>query len=577
MKDKAKASAQSVRKNVRLKRQRDGSFRDHWYGQYQMDGKHREVNLNVKWRGVPPESGSLRQPGGARFEASRKEAEKALAQHVEEARHKGRAEHLTERLIESKTGRAVEYTGIQDLAERWRTVGRETSPSERYLSSCDAHFKRFAAFMRKEHPEAVHLYEVTPQDAAGFVALCRKALAPATAKYAVRMLNKAFSCFLPVGAANPFAAFVGRRTNGESGIIHRKPFTPEELRALLDAARDDDFMYPLIVTAACSGMRRGDVCGLPWTAVDLAGGMLAVKTTKTGAEVEVPIFKPLRIVLEARKGNGSPYVFPEAELLLNGRKNPKFNEADYKNKPVAERRQAEYLILPNPNGLTWRFKKVVVRAFAGDEPAAPPEPVPAAEIETEGAEAIRAHVPEGDRRERMLDTLRRYAAGASVRQIEKATGVSRATVSTDLHAVETWTGKPFMRGGGDRQDVKEAMARLSRIEREQGQRAASVWDWHALRATWVTLALAAGVPVELVRRVTGHATVETVLKHYFRPDREQFRAALSSAMPGVLTGVTGKRLKMKPADELAALSTRLAAGTATEGDKTRLRKLAAKV
>ena len=35
---------------------------------------------------------------------------------------------------------------------------------------------------------------------------------------------------------------------------------------------------------------------------------------------------------------------------------------------------------------------------------------------------------------------------------------------------------------------------------------------NALRATWVTLALAAGVPVELVRRVTGHASVEIVLK-----------------------------------------------------------------
>ena len=60
-----------------------------------------------------------------------------------------------------------------------------------------------------------------------------------------------------------------------------------------------------------------------------------------------------------------------------------------------------------------------------------------------------------------------------------------------------------------------------------GQRTASVRDWHALRSTFVTLALSAGVPVELVLRVTGHATVEVVLKHYFRPDREQFKAALN--------------------------------------------------
>jgi len=87
--------------------------------------------------------------------------------------------------------------------------------------------------------------------------------------------------------------------------------------------------------------------------------------------------------------------------------------------------------------------------------------------------------------------------------------------------------------------------------------------------------LAAGVPVELVRRVTGHATVETVLKHYFRPDREQFKQALASAMPGILTGSKIKRLK--PADELSALAGKVAAGSATDEDKARLRKLAAAV
>lgn len=533
--------------SVKLMRQRDGSLRAHWYGVYEDGTARKVVNLSVMWKGTPPASGSLRDPGDKDFEQSREKAEESLARHVEELRHKGRAEHLTERLIESKTGRPIEYASVQDLAERWRTVGRETRPSERYLSACDAHFKRFVAFMREKHSEAVCLYEVTPKDAAAFVALCRKTLAPATGQYAVRLLNKALSRFLPVGAANPFAAFVGRRTNGESGIVHRKPFTPEELRALLGAARNDDFMYPLIVTAACSGMRRGDVCRLPWAAVDLNGGMLAVKTSKTGAEVEVPVFKPLRAVLEERKGNRSPFVFPEAARML-----------------------AE-----NPNGLTWRFKKIVAHAFEGEAPLALQESGSAADIETEGAAAIREHLPEGVRRERTLDTLRRYAAGASVRQIEKAIGTSRATISTDLHAVETWTGKSFMRGGGKRRDVKEAIARTSRIERAQGQRAASVRDWHALRATWVTLALAAGVPVELVRRVTGHATVEIVLKHYFRPDREQFRAALTAAMPGILTGGPTKRLK--PANELAELANKIACGTATDGDKQRLRILAAKV
>ncbi len=202
------------------------------------------------------------------------------------------------------------------------------------------------------------------------------------------------------------------------------------------------------------------------------------------------------------------------------------------------------------------------------------------------------------KRERMLEVLRLYCAGKSVRHIETNVGCARATVSADLHAVEAWLGKPFMRGGTDRTDVKSAMARVSRIERDKGQRAASVRDWHALRATWVTLALSAGVPVELVRRVTGHATVEVVLKHYSRPDREQFRAALT-ALPEVLTGKAetlkvgvGKTLGQGEGEtgdggkrqegsgkggDLVALCGKVAAGVATKAETTRFKKLAAGV
>jgi hypothetical protein len=73
---------------------------------------------------------------------------------------------------------------------------------------------------------------------------------------------------------------------------------------------------------------------------------------------------------------------------------------------------------------------------------------------------------------------------------------------------------------------------------------ASVKDFHSLRTTWITMALSAGVPMELVRRVTGHSTVEVVLKHYFRPGREAFRTALETAMPHMLTGGTEERLDL---------------------------------
>jgi integrase len=84
--------------------------------------------------------------------------------------------------------------------------------------------------------------------------------------------------------------------------------------------------------------------------------------------------------------------------------------------------------------------------------------------------------------------------------------------------------------------LKDAEIEGTLIERDDAMQKASVKDFHSLRTTWITMALTAGVPMELVRRVTGHSTVDVVLKHYFRPGRDAFKTALETAMPKMLTG-----------------------------------------
>lgn len=122
--------------------------------------------------------------------------------------------------------------------------------------------------------------------------------------------------------------------------------------------------------------------------------MLTVKTSKTGAQVEIPIFNPLRAVLTVRQGNKSAYVFPEAAKML-----------------------AE-----NPDGLTYRFKKIVAKAMEGPTPHTLPPSTPPADVEAVGIATISKAISEGARRNRVLDTFKRYCAGAGVRRIERATG-----------------------------------------------------------------------------------------------------------------------------------------------------------
>lgn len=71
-------------------------------------------------------------------------------------------------------------------------------------------------------------------------------------------------------------------------------------------------------------------------------------------------------------------------------------------------------------------------------------------------------------------------------------------------------------------------------KREHGLRRASLRDFHSFRVTWVTVALTAGVPLEIVQKVTGHRTTAIVLKHYFQPGREEFRRTLAGRLPALL-------------------------------------------
>ena len=74
----------------------------------------------------------------------------------------------------------------------------------------------------------------------------------------------------------------------------RKPFSIEELHAIFEEVKADEFLRPLIVTTVCTAMPRGDRFLLKWADVDMEGGFITVKTSKTGETVLIPIFRQLR-------------------------------------------------------------------------------------------------------------------------------------------------------------------------------------------------------------------------------------------------------------------------------------------
>jgi len=315
--------------------------------------------------------------------------------------------------------------------------------SERYVTQAESRVKRFLTFVCKGNSVLKEMAQIQCSHARAYMRMIEeRGVSAKTYNNIVIFLRSVFHTLRKEAglAENPFDGIPTR--DGEA--IFRTPYKVEELDVILKHAKEDTFIYPLIVTGMCTAMRRGDCCTLLRESVDLEAGFITVKTSKTGETVQIPIFPLLRKVLEdalAKPSLRAPhYVFPHLE--------------------------AHYVV--NPDHLTDRVKRVLrASGFINEQPE---------------------------------------------------------------------SGQPLESRG------------VLQKQRKEGIRKASVRDFHSFRVTWVTLALTAGVPLEVVQRVTGHRTASIVMKHYFQPGREEFRRTLAGKMPALLVGGEAKPPSAKPED-----------------------------
>jgi integrase len=536
---------------VELRTQRDGTLRDCWYGRYEVNGKRHYVNLGVKVSGTPPASLKLRDEGDTAFERSRAAAIAKLESLVEESRTTRNSERLVEKLYEIKTGETIKSVKLEKLADEWVKIPRKRKPDDRYASQCKSTLARFAAFVRLENSKADEIAHVTRTVARSFMeAEAKRGVAAKTWNDVLKLLRATFKYLLPAGAINPFSETPTRETE----TVFRIPFSPEELKAIMDAAKDDAFIRPILVTGICTAMRRGDCCLLAWPDVDLERRFITVKTSKTGQTVSIPIFPmlcdELKVVAPLREGSGRKregYVFPEQAKMY----------------------------LENPDGITWRVKKILAAALGEtteDEEGKKALPELSGDTVRKRGEEYIGKLEEGEKKARMAVVFDLYTKGKKVCEVATEAKVSKGSVSGYLNEIERAIGCRVVRGHGEGRSMRQRLKAdtgLLWVKRKGGQRRASVRDFHSLRVTWVTLALTAGVPLELVQKVTGHKTTDIVLKHYFQPGREAFRKALHAAMPKLLTN--GQK---SPKEEMREIIERLKTKT-LKRDKARLLKLLA--
>lgn len=527
---------------------RDGKPRGTWYGRMSVKGSLRETNLNVPIAGTPPvdEAGNvvLSRRGDEAFEHSRRAAQKAFDAWRKAARTD--PAELAAKAYRARTGVSLDGTPLSQLAAAWRGISRTYTPTEHKMKLFDATFTRFEAFARRfcdewnaAHPNRQRARCETINDVTGEMAKAwfdeiRAAYAWETVKNQMSLLSGAYSRFATKGRENPFKGIIKRNRENAARRVKRQPLTPEQIERVFRLSRNDEFFHPLIVTAACTGMRIGDCCNLKWADVDLRGGFIDCVTAKAGERAVIPIFAELRKVLEERApvpGDGaapSPFVFPEAARRYN-----------YKTEKGVYSLQG-YIF----NGVKPYIGMAVDDGVADAEPAAMIDDESGAPDPDKVVAAINAAPFTVEKTERIVAAYRLFAGGNSYSRIAAELKTSKGQVSADLHEIERVTGlhiRPgktqnrFTRGG----KTVDELIKATRRERKNadgarvGKRAACLYGWHSFRTAFVVMAVDAGVPVAKIQQIVGHADTKMTLD-YYRPTKAHEVERVRAQMAGTV-------------------------------------------
>jgi integrase len=157
------------------------------------------------------------------------------------------------------------------------------------------------------------LREITPIDIRSWRdALKRKGLAAPTVNHAIKILRMPFKAAHDAGyiEINPCTKNSVRPVKDEARNVAKDVFTPEQLAALISAAKSDNWKGA-ILCGAYTGLRLRDVADLEWGAINWKEQKITVTTRKTRKDVTVPIHPQFASWLQKQtRGIGKAPVFP---------------------------------------------------------------------------------------------------------------------------------------------------------------------------------------------------------------------------------------------------------------------------
>jgi integrase len=192
--------------------------------------------------------------------------------------------------IEAGTAVAPEKTTVAEYVRAWLATERDLSPKtlERYRQLAEQQIVPHlgTVMLQKLRPVQVHDWHATLLSAGGATG---KALSARTVGHAHRVLHRALERALRLEIIGRNVASAVRPPKVDAAEV--AILSPEQMADVL-AKLDGHPLHPIVALALATGMRRGELCGLAWGALDLDAGIVRVERsleeTKAGLRFKAP-------------------------------------------------------------------------------------------------------------------------------------------------------------------------------------------------------------------------------------------------------------------------------------------------
>lgn len=237
-------------------------------------------------------------------ESNRKKAEKIAEEFEEAANRKRTAKQVREviaGLHEKLTGESMVTMTLREHTMGWLARKEpETAPSTMaFYTGATTKFLEFMA-VRAD----TDIASVTSADLVKFRNELAQRLASGTVNHHIKALRMLFKAALRERLLLENPAEHVDTVKKQAGRAERRPFTIDELRAVLAVA--DDEWRSMVYFGLYTGQRLSDIATLTWENIDTVKKEIRLVTRKTGRRMAIPIAEPLLQHISSMAAGDSP-------------------------------------------------------------------------------------------------------------------------------------------------------------------------------------------------------------------------------------------------------------------------------